>query len=284
MVNAQQRWYLEDCACSRGDVHFRGVPMEQQDLIHLTERISRLEAFNRRLSRAVVLLLVVLASAVWMGQRQTSKTTKKPPAPPPVPKVIEAQQFLLKEPSGRVLAEMGVADGGPMLRLVDAKGADRATLGLGNTGSPRFVLKRSDGSQAVSVSVTGEGVPVVELAATDATKLRLAAGGEASGFDVIDPSGALRAAVDLRADGPTVTLAGADRVPRAVLNTNEYGPSFTLFDEAGRGRLMLSARPNLAAFGLLDSANRVLVGLEVRADKPALGLYSASGKALFVKP
>ena len=37
--------------------------MDANDLERLTQRIAKLESFNRRLSRIVVVLLVVLASA-----------------------------------------------------------------------------------------------------------------------------------------------------------------------------------------------------------------------------
>lgn len=265
--------------------------MKPNDLEQLSARLARLESSNRRLSRAVVVLLLVLASAVWMGQRPTTKTPKrKPAAAPAVPKVVEAEQFVLKSTAGQVLATLAVTGGGPMLRLVGPDGADRARLGLDATGTPRLVMLRADGSEPVTVALTPEGVPRVDLAAPDKSMARIAIGRDGPGIGLLDRAGVVRLALDLKPDGPVMTLTDSNKVVRASFDTLEvpppdlWGPNLKLFDPDGRSRLALSVRPGLAAFNLPDSSGRPSVGLQVRNDNPALGLYGPNGKELFVKP
>ncbi len=258
--------------------------MDANDLEQLKRQVARLESFNRRLGRAVVLLLVVLASAVWMGQRPTTKAQRKKPAPPAAPKVVEAEQFVLKGPSGRVLATLGMTDGGPALRLVGPNGADRALLGLDAAGTPRLALLRTDGSLPLTVALNADGVPVVELTAPDKSKARMTIGKEGPGVGLVDPAGNVRLALDLEADGPSIALVDNAKVTRASFNSIEKGPNLVLFDAEGRSRMMLSVRPDQSAFGIQDSKGDVRAGLEVRGDNPAFALYGPNGKPLFVKP
>lgn len=260
--------------------------MDANDLERLTERIAKLESFNRRLSRAVVVLLLVLASAVWMGQRPISRAAqrKKPTPPPAVPKVVEAEQFVLKTASGQVVATLGIVGGGPTLRLVGPNGTDRAALGLDAAGTPRLALMRADASQPLTVALTPDGVPRVELLAPDRSAARLTIGTEGPGFGLLDPAGVVRLALDLKPDGPVMALVDKDKVTRASFNSIERGPNLVLFDAAGHSRMMLSVRTDQAALGLQDSKGDVRAGLEVRADNPAFALYGPNGKPLFVKP
>jgi len=257
--------------------------MESHDLERLHARLSALETANRRLGRAVVLLLVVLGSVVWMGQAASKSPKKKAAEPAPVPKVLEAQQFVLKSASGQVLASLGVIDAGPTLRLLGPNGTDRAVVGLDLTGTPRLALMRADGSAAASLVLDKDGAPALDLTAPDATKVRLALGGETPGFGLIDATGAVRLGLALTADGPALTLAGSDKVPRLSLTTIERGPQIVLFDAQGRQRMLFGVRPDQAAIGLYDIKGDVRAGLEVRADNPAFALYGPNGKPLFVK-
>ncbi len=256
--------------------------MIANDLEQLGARLAKLEASNRRLSQFVVVLLVVLASAVWMGQGAT-KTPRKKAAAPAAPKVIEAEQFVLKTASGKVLATLGMTDNGPALRLVGPNGSDRALLGLDATGTPRLAMMRADGSQPITVALTPAGVPQIEVTAPNKSKVRLTVGSEGPGIGLVDPGGLVRMALDLKPDGPLMALVDKDKVTRASFNSTDKGPNIVLFDENAQSRITMSVRPGQAAFGIQDSKGETRAGLEVRADNPALALYGPNGKPLFEK-
>ncbi len=262
--------------------------MTANDLEQLGTRLAKLEAFNRRLSRLVVVLLVVLAAAVWMGQTAAPKAQgaapkaqRKKPAPA-APKVVEAEQFVLKTATGRVLATLGMTDGGPMLRLVGPTGTDRAVLALDQGGTPRFTLLRADGSQPLGLALNADGVPLVEVSAPDKSKAQLTIGPEGPQMALADASGVLRLALDLKKSGPLLTMGG--KIPLAALSVDDTGSAFALGDPDGRRRLTMIVHPGEAVFGIRDANDNVLAGMQVKAESPALGLYTSSGKALFVKP
>jgi hypothetical protein len=268
--------------------------MDPKDLKRLTERIGKLEAFNRRLSRAVVVLLLILASAVWMGQnppttpqkpatpKPAQKPARKAPAPT-LPKVVEAEQFVLRSASGQLLATLGLSGGGPTLRLVGPNGSERAVLGLDATGTPRLAMMRPDGTQPITIALSADGVPKVELAAPDKALARLTIGSQGPGLGLVDSTGVVRLALDLDPEGPTIAFIDRNKVTRASFNTIERGPNLVLFDEEGRSRMMFSVRPGQAAFGIQDSKGDVRLGLEVRGENPALALYGPNGKPTFVR-
>jgi len=257
--------------------------MDAKELEQLTQRLARLESFNRRLTRAVVALLVVLASAVWMGQAKTPQR-KKAAAAPATPRVIEAEQFVMKSAAGKVLATLAMTDSGPALRLVGPNGTDRALLGLDATGTPHLVMARADGSQPLAIALNADGVPRIEVTALDKSRAQLTIGAEGPGIGLVDGTGVVRLALDLKPDGPVLALVDKDKVTRASLNTIERGPNLVLFDAEGRSRMMFGVRPDQAAFGIQDSRGDVRAGLEVRGDNPAFALYGPNGKPLFVKP
>jgi hypothetical protein len=257
--------------------------MESHELERLSQRLSALESANRRLGRAVSVLLVVLGCAVWMGQAAPKAPRKKAAEPAAAAKVIEAQQFVLKSASGQVLASLGMTDGGPALRLLGPNGAARAVVGLDAGGLARVVLTRADNTPAAALALDKDGAPTLDLTGPDATNVRLVLGGQAPGVNLIDATGAVRLGLALSAEGPTLTLAGSDKVPRLSLTTIERGPQITLFDAQGRQRMMFGVRPDQAAIGLYDVKGDVRAGLEVRADNPAFALYGPNGKPLFVK-
>ncbi len=259
--------------------------MDANDLERLTQRIAKLESFNRRLSRVVVVLLMVLASAVWMGQRPTTKAQRgRKPSPPAAPKVVEAEQFILKTATGRVLATLGLTDGGPMLRLVGPAGSDRAVLALDAAGTPRLSMMRADGSQPIAVALTADGVPQVDVTAPDKSKARLTVGSEGPGIGLFDPAGIGRLLLNLGAEGPALTLAGKDKTTLAALSASDAGPALALSDPGGLQRITMIVVNQQAVFGIRDARGDVRVGLEVKAENPALGLYGPNGKPLFVKP
>lgn len=123
-------------------------------------RVERLERENRRLKQGAVVCLVAIASVGLMGQAK-KKTTTHPaatPAPPPapvLPKNIEAESFMLKDPNGKTRAELSMGGTGPSLKLLDQNGSALVTLSLNDTApsGPFMLLSDPQHHAGLSMSV-----------------------------------------------------------------------------------------------------------------------------------
>lgn len=94
--------------------------MGEQTIASVIKRIDRLERKNRTLRITVLLAAVVMAAAFLMGQA----------APKIIPKVLEAESFVLKGPNGTERGRMGISDEGhPYLVLLKPNGSPRVALG-----------------------------------------------------------------------------------------------------------------------------------------------------------
>ncbi len=120
----------------------------------MEERLNRLERENRRLKTVGVLALAVMAAVVLMGQATGSK----------VPKVIEAEKFVVKDANGAVRAILGEGETvipspdedspRPLfgLHIYSVDGKDRAHLAeMGKKGT-RLQLYDSELKGVASVS------------------------------------------------------------------------------------------------------------------------------------
>ncbi len=94
--------------------------MKQQTIEDVARRLDRLESENRGLKITVFFMLVVIAATVMMGQA----------APKKIPKVLEAENFVLKGPNGTERGRLGTSDEGhPYLVLLEKSGKPRLALG-----------------------------------------------------------------------------------------------------------------------------------------------------------
>jgi hypothetical protein len=80
------------------------------------DRLERLESQNRRLKTAGVLALVVVSALVLMAQVK------------PASRVVEASEFILRDPEGRMRAHLSISRGVPVLDLLDVTGKAVARL------------------------------------------------------------------------------------------------------------------------------------------------------------
>ena len=80
------------------------------------ERLEKLEKQNRGLKQAGAVALIVVAAILLMGQAATKKT-------------VEANEFILKDASGKVRAKLFMKEG-PDLVFYDSNGKDLAWLGV----------------------------------------------------------------------------------------------------------------------------------------------------------
>ncbi len=134
--------------------------MSDQEREQILSRIERLERQNRALKSGAILVLIAVASVALMGQTTTQKkkTAKPAAAPPPafvLPKDIEAESFTLKDPNGKVRAELAMSGTGPALKLRDASGSALVTISLNDAapGGPFVLLSDPQHKAGVTLSV-----------------------------------------------------------------------------------------------------------------------------------
>ncbi|HWF38116.1 MAG TPA: hypothetical protein VG322_06325 [Candidatus Acidoferrales bacterium] len=136
--------------------------MSEQEREQILSRIEKLERQNRTLKSGAILVLIAVASVGLMGQTTThKKRTTKPAeaapaaAAPALPKDIEAESFTLKDPNGKVRAELAMSGTGPALKLRDASGSALVTISLNDAapGGPFVLLSDPQHKAGVTLSV-----------------------------------------------------------------------------------------------------------------------------------
>lgn len=136
----------------------------EQTTADLTERLVQLERqqaclqrSNRHLRWATGALMLVCGALFTMAQ--TSAT---------VPDTIEAQQFLLRDSSGKLRGAMGVlSDGAVGLNLSDSNGRTRVTVDLASNGTPGVDLYDQGGKERATVALGDAGEPGIGLYGPD---------------------------------------------------------------------------------------------------------------------
>jgi hypothetical protein len=147
----------------------------------LINRLSRLELQQARLQRSNKNLrmmtgaMMLLCGALFtMAQTSTVADT------------VEAQQFLLRDSSGKLRGAMGVlSDGAVGLNLSDTAGRTRITVDLASNGTPGVDLYDQDGKVRATMALGDTGQP---------------------GIGLYGPNGHLRTSLDVPA-GKTAGLA-----------------------------------------------------------------------------
>lgn len=217
--------------------------MNEPTIETLAQRLERLERENWWLKHIGSLMLVSIAGLVVMGQSQCNliqKTTSQPS------KVVEAQEFILRDTGGKVRAKIGMtADLGPELSFLDTTGKNRVSLSLSDQvdqgilgfadkdGRRRILLKENllwllDRKQSVRgfLSLEDDGSPTLGVSGEmkgpgiDQPQIQL---GERNGIPVLqlsDQKGKIRTQLELKPSGlPSLTLSDDKEQHRAVLGT-----------------------------------------------------------------
>ena len=141
----------------------------------LIKRLSRLELQQDKLQRSnkhlrmmTGAMMLLCGALITMGQ--TSSV---------VPDTVEAQQFLLRDSSGKLRGAIGVtSDGAVGLNLSDTSGRTRLTLDLAANGTPGLDLYDQDGKVRATMALGDAGEP---------------------GFGLYGPNGHLRTSLDVPA-------------------------------------------------------------------------------------
>ena len=107
------------------------------------ERLERLERLHRRMKQAGAVVVVLAAALLLMGQAVPKKS-------------VEANEFILKNTEGKVLARLDLKDGGPRLLLLDQNGEGRAMLSVIG-GKPALDMFDASGKARADLVVEADG-------------------------------------------------------------------------------------------------------------------------------
>jgi hypothetical protein len=217
--------------------------MNEPTLNTLTQRLDRLERDNRRLKIAGAILLLALAAVGAMGQV----------LPKAVPKVVEAERFVLRDTKGKILATLIEALGTPALVLFDQNGKARAGLTVLPDGRPGLSLYDQNEKKRAGLTVVGDGTPSLALS---------------------DQNEKVRAGLGVLADGaPGLFLSDQNEKVRAGLMVDTSGPSLVLRDENRNRAVLGHAALEATATGTVEQ-------------RPAssLVLFDKDGKVIWKAP
>jgi hypothetical protein len=142
------------------------------------ERLHNLEKQNRWLTRALVLVFVLVGSFAAMGMARKARA-------------VEATEFILRDSDGSTRAALRMGNTGPRLVFYDADGkAARVLLGVLGSG-PALGLYDKNGKTRVALGVTMKGANLT--------------------FNDADEK--LRAELGMLEEGPNLMLLNADGTP-----------------------------------------------------------------------
>jgi hypothetical protein len=179
--------------------------MNKPTMETLARRVERVEGENRRLKQVGVVALAVIGAVVLIGQATAGK----------VAKVVEAERFVLLDPSGETRAALTQTKGGSSLYLYDEKGKLRVGLVSGAADETGLSLYDAEGEGRAMLALKPETSPALRFAAKP--KKPQAALGVAHVPTVLlfDDEGKPRATLLLGSDGSPV-LAFNDNVGEVI--------------------------------------------------------------------
>jgi hypothetical protein len=218
----------------------------ESSLEALAIRVAKLEAQNRRLKKMGIASLVAAAAIIAMGQTPTKK-------------VIEANEFVLQDASGKVRARLSMEfTDRPTLSFYNDKSTITASLAGGD--NPFLTMQRVGNTGQVELAAgkdfVGLGIYEKEIRAGLSVQKGVAA------LDVYDEKGR-----------PQMSLAG----PTTVAGSTT-GPGLTIRDNDSNAFLSMGISPSGGSdFSMYDSKLNQRVSLVVADGKPTLELNDKEG-------
>jgi hypothetical protein len=200
------------------------------------DRLERLERQNRMLKTAGVLALGAVSALVLMAQVK------------PASRVVEAGEFILRDPEGRMRAHLSISQGAPVLDLLDVTGKTVVELTSAKPG-PSLRLGAPKQSPLILLSVSEDGPNVIVV---------MSKNGSQGVLSVEDDSGPI---LNLHKTSTVNTSLSTDRLTlingesNAALSVGDVGdvlgPILQLLRKTPTGKVWLHA--NAASLALTDS-------------------------------
>lgn len=181
--------------------------METSQWSQVIERLEKLERQNRRMKQAGIAGLLFISCVLLMGQAPSTKA-------------VEANEFILRDTSGKTLGRWTIEKGLPKMEMYDVTkrqqttfGIASALVGLGGRGAtvPQPVLRMEEGDTSTVLLVgTGGSNLIFNTSGDNASSVML-------GMSLF---------------GPQLFL-GRNGKSNATLSITGSGPSLEITDEAG---------------------------------------------------
>ena len=223
----------------------------------IEERLTKLERKNRRLTLA--LILAVLTIGFFFTVRMW--------APGNIPNEVIARSFRVVDENRKVIACLGVGDGGePFLRLRYKLGKE-TTAELEAEGLRFFHTNRANRA----------GLPADEFDLDENPSVMLIGQAGLAGLRMWDENGKDRV---MLSGTLGLNLHDENGKRRATLDANKDGVALGLYDENGKERAMLSALKGNPGLDLSDENGKTRILLLLDNDGPSLGLSDKNGKTL----
>ncbi len=246
-------------------------------LQNVIERLERVERQNRRLRRAGAVSIVVAGALILMAQS----------APPR--RVVEAQQFLLKDKNGATRALWSVEGGRAHLSFTDpsgrpGQGRPGVVLGMSEEGHPELIIRGPLGAQlALGVSDDGPAALFSRRLGPPQLTLQVFDDGPSALFS--DARGNAQMSAGSLGVGITgVSMNDSAGKLRIILAVKGENPGLAAFDSGGNQRLALGVAADTPSVLLQESYGKTRLGLYGFQDRPALVAFDANGTAFYRVP
>ena len=227
--------------------------MNEPTMDTLARRLDKVERENRWLKRVGVAALAVIAGVVLMGQSLASKGFT----------AFVAEEFVLRDASGRIRGVLSVVGDEPHLVLYDK---DKKL---------RFGIRAAADKVSLVLNGKGEKSGVILTVAGDTAKLL-----------IDDKDGNTRTEIGLRSDGtPILRLYDKGRKLRAGLGVDGDGSVNLLLADTKKGHAELTVQQGgLPGLRFVDKDLNVRIGLVLTDLGPALRMADKDGKVIWSAP
>jgi len=266
--------------------------MSDHSLSIVAQQLNLLEREHRHLKQVGALVLIGLATVTLMGRATSSR----------VPKVVEAEKFVLRDTTGKERATLEVQPyGSAALAFADGNGRRQAIMEVSANGEGSLWLSGEDGKSVATLEVIA-GLPQLTLRGKDGhvrAALGLLLGVGQPILQLNDENGGHGADLGLSLDGSRF-LAFYDESGhvRSVLRVfSKGGSALALIDKKGGARAWLTLASDGSPSLILQDENgkeRAVLGhtaLETTRtgtveQRPAssLVLFDKDGKVLWGAP
>jgi len=179
-------------------------------------------------------------------------------------RVIEAQEFHVRDAAGNVRARLGLAPDGPILTLWNADGRPQVQLYV-DAGGPHLVM---------SSVLTDANAPEWERYSSAEARLDMGENGPV--LSLSDSKGKPRARLSVMKDEPRLELTG--KRGGVTLHMGSSGPVAIMSNTAGYPRAVLHLSPDGPYLGVSNASGKPRATLQVGKDRASLKLSDATGK------
>jgi len=183
----------------------------------LADRVSKLEAQNRRLKLAGLAVVIMTSAVLLMGQAKSSRA-------------VEASEFRLIDTNGKTRARLAVgAGGGPTLTFFDTK--DLPVAGIDGGKEPSLFLTGWDSAAHILLRITKDSYGL-DLA-DKRPRATLSVSNNSTGLDFWDEYGDPQATMSVDKSSGNITFRNAKgKVSSQWVDSRATGASVVLYDRS----------------------------------------------------